>query len=95
MATDAFLTHGWNLRFQLFSCRVVGCIEKLLTLPHEEINRRTRVVRIFPNEASLLKLVNAFEMEISEDWIAGKRYLNMNAESENENDYARSGYNKI
>jgi hypothetical protein len=29
--------------------------------------------RLFPNEGSLLRLVIAIEMEISEDWIAGKR----------------------
>jgi len=29
-------------------------------------------------------------MEISEDWVAGKRYLNMNAEMENENESANS-----
>lgn len=55
----------------------------MLERVHEEINRRTRVARLFPNEASLLRLVSAIEMEVSEDWIAGKRYLNMNAEKEN------------
>ena len=32
---------------------------------------------IFPNEASLLRLVSASLMEISEDWETGKIYLNM------------------
>ena len=62
---------------------------------HEEIKRRTRVARLFPNEDSLLRLVSAIEMEISEDWIAGKRYLNMNVEMENENESANSGSKKI
>ena len=62
---------------------------------HEEINRRTNVARIFPNEASLIRLVSAIEMEISEDWVSGKRYLDMNAEMENENDPANSGQKKI
>jgi len=53
--------------------RTSNSVERL----HEEINRRTRVARLFPNEASLLRLVSAIEMEISEDWVAGKRYLNM------------------
>ena len=57
---------------------------------HEEIKRRTRVARLFPNEASLLRLVSAIEMEISEDWVAGKRYLDMNVEMENENESADS-----
>ena len=62
---------------------------------HEEINRRTRVARLFPNEASLLRLVSAIEMEISEDWLAGKRYLNMNAEEENENESVKSDKKKF
>jgi len=62
---------------------------------HEEINRRTRVARLFPNEASLLRLVSAIEMEISQDWVAGKRYLNMKTEMENENEPANSSQKKI
>jgi hypothetical protein len=34
-------------------------------------------------------------MEISEDWIAGKRYLNMKTELENENEPANSGKKRI
>ncbi len=37
---------------------------------HEEIKRRTCVARLFPNEAPLLRLVSAIEMEISGDWLA-------------------------
>jgi putative transposase len=44
---------------------------------NEEIKRRTRVVRIFPNAASCLRLVRALAVEIHEDWLAGSRYLNM------------------
>ncbi|RKY23312.1 MAG: IS256 family transposase, partial [Planctomycetota bacterium] len=62
---------------------------------HEEIKRRTRVARLFPNEASLLRLVSVIEMEISEDWIAGKRYLDMNVEMENENESADSNEKRI
>ena len=62
---------------------------------HEEIKRRTRVARLFPNEASLLRLVSAIEMEISEDWVAGKRYLDMNVEMENENEPADSKAKRI
>ncbi len=42
---------------------------------NQEIRRRTRVVRIFPNEAACLRLVSAIAMEISEEWEAGKAYL--------------------
>jgi putative transposase len=66
--------------------RTTNMLERL----HEEIKRRTRVARLFPNEASLLRLVSAIEMEISEEWIAGKRYLDMNVEMENEDESANS-----
>jgi transposase-like protein len=39
---------------------------------NQEIRRRTRVVGIFPNEASCLRLVSAILMEISEEWQIGK-----------------------
>ena len=71
--------------------RTTNMLERL----HEEIKRRTRVARLFPNEASLLRLVSAIEMEISEDWIAGKRYLDMNVEMENENESANSKEKRI
>ena len=44
---------------------------------HQEIKRRTRVVRIFPNRASCLRLVTALAVEQSEEWVTGRRYLNM------------------
>ena len=44
---------------------------------HEEIRRRSRVVRIFPNRDSCLRLCSALSMEQSEDWLTGHRYLNM------------------
>jgi transposase-like protein len=44
---------------------------------HEEIRRRSRVVRIFPNRASCLRLCSALAMEQSEEWITGHRYLYM------------------
>ena len=42
---------------------------------NQEIRRRTWVARLFPNEASCLRLVTAVVMEISEDWETGKAYL--------------------
>ena len=45
---------------------------------NREIKRRTRVSGLFPNEASLLRLVSAILMEVSEDWeSADKVYLKM------------------
>lgn len=46
---------------------------------HEEIKRRTRVVRIFPNGAACLRLVTALCVEQSEEWVSGRTYLDMNA----------------
>ena len=52
--------------------RTTNLVERL----NEEIRRRTRVARLFPNEASCLRLVTAVVMEIAEDWqTADKRYL--------------------
>jgi transposase-like protein len=42
-----------------------------------ELKRRTRVAGLFPNEASLLRLVSALLAETSEEWETGKTYLNM------------------
>lgn len=53
--------------------RTSNAIERV----NKEIKRRTRVVTLFPNEASCLRLVTAVAMEISEDWQTGRRYLNM------------------
>lgn len=46
---------------------------------NQEIRRRTRVARLFPNEASCLRLVTAVVMEISEEWETGKAYLTFEA----------------
>lgn len=52
--------------------RTTNLVERL----NEEIRRRTRVARLFPSEASCLRLVTAIVMEIAEDWqTADKRYL--------------------
>jgi transposase-like protein len=44
---------------------------------NQELKRRTRVVRIFPNRASCLRLVTGLAVEQSEEWLTGRRYLNM------------------
>ena len=44
---------------------------------NEELRRRTRVVRIFPNAASCLRLVRALCAETHEAWLEDKRYINM------------------
>ena len=56
--------------------RTTNALERL----NEEIRRRTRVVRIFPNEASALRLIATLAMEKSEEW--DRRYLDMSLLSE-------------
>ena len=53
--------------------RTTNGLERL----NEEIKRRTRVIRIFPNRESCLRLVTALAAEQSDEWVTGKRYLNM------------------
>jgi putative transposase len=48
----------------------------LLERYNQELKRRTRVVRIFPNGASCVRLVSALAMEANEEWLA-RRYLDM------------------
>ncbi len=49
----------------------------LLERFNQEIKRRTLVVRIFPDEASCLRLIRAIAAETHEEWMEGSRYLNM------------------
>ena len=44
---------------------------------NQELKRRTRVAGLFPNEASLLRLITALLSEINEEWLTAKVYLNM------------------
>jgi transposase-like protein len=53
--------------------RTSNMLERL----NKEIKRRTSVATLFPNEASLLRLVSAVLMETSEEWESGKVYLRM------------------
>lgn len=44
---------------------------------NEEIRRRDRVIRIYPNEASAIRLIGALLIEKDERWLAGRKYLDM------------------
>jgi transposase-like protein len=44
---------------------------------NRELKRRTRVIGIFPNEASLLRISSAILKDTDEKWIEGKCYLDM------------------
>jgi transposase-like protein len=51
--------------------RTTNGVERL----HREVRRRARVVSIFPNPASCLRLVSAVLSEISDEWLTGRTYL--------------------
>jgi transposase-like protein len=55
------------------SLRTTNGVERL----HREVRRRARVVSIFPNQASCLRLVSAILNEISEEWLTGRMYLSL------------------
>ena len=73
---------GWKITLQkglrclIFLWNTDGSIRTTNSLEriNKEIRRRTRVVGVFPNEASCLRLVSALLMEISEEWQIGKHY---------------------
>jgi len=44
---------------------------------NQEFKRRGRVVRIFPNPESCVRLYGAIAKEWDEDWVSGKKYLDM------------------
>ena len=53
--------------------RTTNAVENL----NRQIRRRTRISGLFPNEASLLRLVSAILSETSDEWEAGPVYLNV------------------
>ncbi len=53
--------------------RTTNAVERL----NEEIRRRERVIRIFPNRESVVRLLGALLMEQDEAWTTGKRYFDM------------------
>lgn len=51
-----------------------NCLERL----NQEVRRREKVVRIFPNEESAIRLIGAILIDINEDWItSSKLYIMM------------------
>jgi len=58
--------------------RTTNMVERLI----EEIRRRERVIRIFPNSASAHRLVGALLQEQHEEWLTGRKYFDMSEYSE-------------
>ena len=53
--------------------RTTNSIERL----NEEIRRRQRVIRIFPNVSSVIRLIGALLIEQDEKWLTGRKYFDM------------------
>jgi transposase-like protein len=51
--------------------RATNQLERL----NKEMKRRAQVGTLFPNEASLLRLITAVLTEYSDDWETGRKYL--------------------
>jgi transposase-like protein len=49
---------------------------------NQELKRRSRVIRIFPNDSSCLRVLGTLSMEQSEEWETGHKYLNMDHDRE-------------
>lgn len=54
------------------SLRTSNLIERF----NQELKRRSKLVRIFPNEESCLRLLSAVALEFHEDWLAQRRLFN-------------------
>ncbi len=65
--------------------RTTNGLERL----NQEIKRRTRVVRIFPNRDACLRLATALCAEQSEEWIIGHRYLDISELRQWQRDHAQ------
>ncbi len=55
--------------------RTTNAVERL----NDEVRRRERVIRIFPNRESVIRLLGALLMEQDEAWTTGKHHFDMTA----------------
>ena len=67
--------------------RTTNGVERL----NEEIRRRERVIRIFPNAASVIRLMGALLIEQDEKWQTGRKYLDMQLYYQVQNKESKSG----
>ena len=52
----------------------------LLERVNKELKRRSRKIRAFRNDVSLLRLAGSIPNDINEEWITGNRYLSAKSE---------------
>ncbi|MBB6635252.1 transposase, partial [Cohnella thailandensis] len=55
--------------------RTTNAVERL----NEELRRRERVIRIFPNRDSVLRLFGALLMELDDTWTTERKYIDLRA----------------
>ena len=70
MSYTAFPKEHWK------RLRTTNVMERV----NRELKRRPKVVGVFPNEESLLRLVGSILMDINEEWVTGRKYLTMEKE---------------
>ena len=70
MSYTAFPKEHWK------RLRTTNVMERV----NRELKRRTKVVGVFPNEESLLRLAGSILMDINEEWVTGRKYLTMDGE---------------
>ena len=70
MSYTAFPKEHWK------RLRTTNVMERV----NRELKRRTKVVGVFPNEESLLRLAGSILMDINEEWVTGRKYLTMEGE---------------
>jgi putative transposase len=75
LAFSAFPVDHWR---KLRSTNPLGRTNPLERL-NREIGRRTDVVRIFPDDASLIRLATSVLVEQNHDWLVGCRYLSLDS----------------
>ena len=73
--------HGWET-LGVYDAAPVAHHKRLRTTNmveriNQELKRRSKVIRIFPNTASCRRLFSALLKEWHEDWVDGRKYLDM------------------